>query len=133
MKKYAPFLCVTAVALIAWLFLPFMDLGFETLNIVDILGEADISADLAFISIIVAILGGLVGIVSALMQKKGGATVGSVLGLAGVLVCIITFMDDMGMEIGDLFEYLGMGVWLALVGYIVALVLALKIKKTNEA
>ena len=130
-KKYVPFLCVSALAVIAWLFLPFVSYYGVEFNLFDAISELGMGEGFGTICMIAAIIGGVLGIIASFIQKKGLAVTGAWIGTLGVVGTLIALMSE-GAEISELFEVLGIGVWIALVAYIVSIVLASKIVTQNQ-
>lgn len=127
-KKYVPFMCVSAFAVIAWLFLPFVSYYGVSVTMFDAIDQFGLGGS-GTIFIIAAIAGGILGVIASFIQKKGLAVAGAWIGLLGVLGCLGSMGEEVDMDM--VFEVLGMGFWLALVAYVVAVVLAHKIKKVD--
>ncbi len=129
-KKYVPFMCVSALAAIAWLFLPFVSYYGISFSLFEAIDELGLGEGFGTICMIAAIVGGVIGVIASFIQKKGLAVTGAWIGTLGVVGTLVSFMSE-GAEIGELFEMLGMGVWIALVAYVVSIVLASKISKAE--
>jgi hypothetical protein len=124
-NKYMLVLIVSVIALVGFLCLPYISiLGYE-ISVVDLLeGESDPS-----FSVILAVLGGVAAIIACALKKKLGALLGNIAGAAGVVLLLVDVLGDAGDAAGQVFDVLGSAVWVGLIGYIVAAVLASKIEE----
>ncbi len=128
-NKYLPCLIACVVALLGYLFLPFVSIstfGIKvSMSLMDIISEGGGLGDGdGTLPLLITLAGGVVGIVGSLLKKKGLALLGSIAGAAGVVWLLLSA----GADLGELLEYLGIGVWVGLIGFVAAAVLAGSIK-----
>ena len=68
-KKYVPFMCVSALAVIAWLFLPFVSYYGVSVNLFDASTEFGLGGS-GTLFIIAAIAGGILGIIATFIAES---------------------------------------------------------------
>ncbi len=128
-NKYLPCLIACVVALLGYLFLPFVSIsafGIKvSMSLMEVISEGGGLGDgPGTLPLLITLAGGVVGIVGSLLKKKDLALLGSIAGAAGVVWMLLSA----GADLGELLEYLGIGVWVGLIGFVVAAVLAGSIK-----
>lgn len=123
-NKYMPALIASAAALICFLFLPILTIFGVSVSVMDLIGEGLLESDSA-LYVLIPIIGGALAIAGSLMSKKGMVLGGGIAGALGVLALI----GNMAEGASEITEYLGAGIWLSLIGFIVTAVLAGRVKK----
>ena len=122
-NKHVPFLVACAVSLLAFLFLPLIPVfDWSVWDLFDS-GVFDNLESTISTGIIVALAGGVIGVIGGAMKKKGTASLGSIVGVIGVVIVFIGCISN-NIDMGDI----GMAAWIGLIGYIVSAVLANKME-----
>lgn len=132
-NKYMPCLIACVVALLGYLFLPYVSIsafGVEvSMSLMDAISEGGGLGDgPGTLPLLITIAGGAIGIAGSLLKKKGTALLGSIAGAVGVVWMILAMTDTLGADLGDLFEFLGIAFWVGLIGFVAAAVLAGNVK-----
>ncbi len=118
MKKYTLLLIVAIVSLVALLFLPLVSIGGYGASLFDALkGGTGID-----IYTIITLVGGAVLIVGSIIKNKLLSILGSAAALGCLAYSLISTLDAAGSA-G--LQIIGIGFWIAIVGYLVSLVLSI--------
>lgn len=126
--KYKIILIVAAVTLIAFLFLPYISIGPKDANIVDLfdMGLLDNLEFESVLTVILPIVAAIVIIVACFLNKEDLMFYSSIAGAVGL---VLTFVLSDGADIGDIIEVIGIGFWLALIGFAANIYLTFKMRK----
>ena len=122
MKLRIPNLVAGAATLICFLFLPYVDFMGVSVSVIDLFGELGLLGWLP-------ILAGIAIIIGSITDNKMLMLVGSIVGAAAMILDM--FVSSSKMLGASIFDVLGFGFWLALVGFIVSIILAVTIKPNS--
>lgn len=122
MKLRIPNLVAGAATLICFLFLPYVDFMGVSVSVIDLFGELGLLGWLP-------ILAGIAIIIGSIIDNKMLMLVGSIVGAAAMILDM--FVSSSKMLGASIFDVLGFGFWLALVGFIVSIILAVTIKPNS--
>ncbi|MBE7033052.1 MAG: hypothetical protein E7406_02375 [Ruminococcaceae bacterium] len=127
-NKWMAMMIIGAVAIVAFLFLPFVSFMGESVSFFDMMEGA---GDMSFegILVLLLILGGSgLAAVGGWLKNKLYAFVGPIAAAAGMVYFL--FISDANLI--DLMDYWGFGLWLSLLAVIANVVLAVYIKKEEK-
>lgn len=124
-KKFIIFLVIAAISMIAFLFMPLLDLFGVEVSMMDLLTDAGIDAILDMkggFLLLIALVAGIAGIVGGVMQNKGLASIISLAAVCELIFMVLYYMDlaKWGAEFGDVLEIFGMGFWVSMITFVVA-------------
>ena len=124
MQKNVVITIVAVVTLIAYLFLPFMSFMGESVNMLEMIteSEGELFGSDAGIYILLTIISAIAIIVGSVLKKN---KVGLIFSIVGTIV-MLAFLGALGEAAGttEIMELIGMGYWLALIGFIANIVIS---------
>ena len=124
-KKFIIFLVIAAISMIAFLFMPLLDVFGAEASMMDLLTDAGIDAILDMkggFLLLIALVAGIAGIVGGALQNKGLASVISLGAVCELIFMVLYYMElaKWGAEFGDVLDIFGMGFWVSMITFVAA-------------